>query len=141
MLVNFKVKQIALAGALVCSLLLSVTSQAGHNNSHVDVVVGELSKQGLKGQVVFNNNCAACHGENAAGGLGGPPLIHTIYNPGHHANEAFVRAVKNGVRKHHWNFGNMPPQPQIGFSDLVFLTKFIREVQAQNGIATMQHQM
>jgi mono/diheme cytochrome c family protein len=94
-----------------------------------------------KGQVVFNASCASCHGVNAAGGIGGPPLIHNIYNPGHHANKSFTNAVRNGVRQHHWKFGDMPPQKHIAFGDLVFLMKFIREVQQQNGITTVVHKM
>ena len=114
---------------------------AGHKKSHVDVKIDDLSPMATKGQVVFNTSCASCHGVNAAGGIGGPPLIHNIYNPGHHANKCFTNAVRNGVRQHHWKFGDMPPQKHIAFGDLVFLMKFIREVQQQNGITTVVHKM
>tara|TARA_B100000787_G_scaffold51103_1_gene36912 strand:- start:11681 stop:12043 length:363 start_codon:yes stop_codon:yes gene_type:complete len=114
---------------------------ADHKKSHVDVEIGDLSPTATKGQVVFNTSCASCHGVNAAGGIGGPPLIHNIYNPGHHANASFTNAVRNGVRQHHWKFGDMPPQKHIAFGDMVFLMKFIREVQQQNGITTVVHKM
>jgi cytochrome c2 len=114
---------------------------ADHKKSHVNVEVGDLSSLASKGQLVFNTNCASCHGVDAAGGIGGPPLIHDIYNPGHHANESFIHAVRNGVQQHHWNFGDMPPQKHIAFGDMVFLMKFIREVQQQNGIKTVTHKM
>ena len=126
---------------LIVSLFVAGPLYADHNKSHVNVELGELSAKASKGQVVFNSNCASCHGVNAAGGSGGPPLIHTIYNPGHHGNKAFVSAVRNGVNQHHWTFGNMPPQRQVAFGDMVFLMKFIREVQEQNGIKTMAHKM
>jgi mono/diheme cytochrome c family protein len=130
-----------LGNLLIGSLFLAGPAYAGHSKSHVNVEVGDLSAKGSKGQVVFNSNCAACHGVNAAGGAGGPPLIHSIYNPGHHSNKSFVSAVRNGVRQHHWNFGDMPPQRQVAFGDMVFLMNFIREVQEQNGIKTMAHKM
>lgn len=54
--------------------------------------------------------CASCHGANGQGQDGvAPPLVHRIYEPGHHGDMAFVLAAKNGVRGHHWPFGNMPP--------------------------------
>jgi mono/diheme cytochrome c family protein len=126
---------------ILSGLFLVSPLYADHKQSHVDVSVGELSPLASKGQLVFNTNCASCHGVNAAGGIGGPPLIHDIYNPGHHANGAFINAIRNGVRQHHWQFGNMPPQRHIVFGDMVFLMKFIREVQQQNGIKTKAHKM
>ncbi|MCS5559773.1 MAG: cytochrome c [Oceanospirillaceae bacterium] len=126
---------------LLTTFILANPLYAAHNTNHVNVKVGDLSSIASKGKVVFNTNCAACHGVDAAGGIGGPPLIHNIYNPGHHANDSFIRAVRNGVRQHHWQFGDMPPQPQVAFGDMVFLLKFIREVQQQNGIETMAHKM
>ncbi|HCH31980.1 MAG TPA: cytochrome C [Oceanospirillaceae bacterium] len=126
---------------LLTTFTLANPLYAAHNISHVDVKVGDLSVIASKGQMVFNTNCAQCHGVDAAGGVGGPPLIHNIYNPGHHANEAFIRAVRNGVRQHHWQFGDMSSQPQVAFGDMVFLLKFIREVQQQNGIKTIAHKM
>ena len=130
-----------LAGYLLSALLLATPLYADHKQSHVDVEVGSLSSAAGKGRLVFNTNCASCHGVDAAGGTGGPPLIHNIYNPGHHSNAAFIRAMRSGVRQHHWQFGNMPPQPQVAFGDMVFLMKFIREVQQQNGIKTKAHKM
>ncbi len=98
-----------------------------HKQSHLRVEVGNLTVAASKGQLVFNTNCASCHGINAAGGTAGPPLIHNIYNPGHHSNEAFIRAVRNGVRQYHWQFGNMPAQKHVAFGDMVLLLKFIRQ--------------
>ena len=90
---------------------------------------------------MFNTNCASCHGINAANGMGGLPLIHDIYNPGHHANGAFINVIRNGVHQHHWQFGEMPSQRHIVFGDMVFLVKFIREVQQQNGIKTKPYKL
>ena len=134
-------KKINVPIILLSGLFLLSPTYADHKKSHVDVEVGNLSSTASKGQLVFNTNCASCHGINAAGGIDGPPLIHNIYNPGHHANASFIRAVRNGVKQHHWQFGDMPPQKHVAFGDMVFLMKFIREVQQQNGIKAMDHQM
>lgn len=102
--------------------------------NHVDVVVEGLSEKARTGQRMFNQTCAACHGLNAEGSDAGPPLIHSIYNPGHHSNKAFYRAVTEGSRQHHWSFGDMPPQPTVGFTQMTFILAFIREAQAINDI-------
>ncbi|MEH6627847.1 MAG: c-type cytochrome [Motiliproteus sp.] len=114
---------------------------AGHLNGHVDVKVGALSSRAAAGQKVFNQKCGSCHGLNSEGTRAGPPLIHDIYNPGHHGNGSFSRAVTQGVQQHHWTYGNMPAQPNVGFSDMPGILSFIREVQKQNGIVKKAHRM
>ncbi|MDP6706299.1 MAG: cytochrome c [Alphaproteobacteria bacterium] len=107
----------------------------------VDVRVPKLSRLAEKGQLAFNQNCVACHGENAAGSDQGPPLVHEIYNSGHHADFSFRRAVRQGVRQHHWRFGNMPAQPQVSKTELASIVRFVRELQQANGIAYRRHRM
>jgi cytochrome c len=125
----------------IAILLFSTTSLADHNPGHVDVKIGQLSARAQFGQKVFNKNCGGCHGINGQGTQKGPPLIHDIYNPGHHPNEAFYRAVEEGVRQHHWPYGNMPPQKQVSFMDMTGILAFIREVQVENGIVKHPHVM
>lgn len=87
------------------------------------------------GQRIFENACVACHGTNAVGVEGaGPPLIHVIYEPSHHADESFQRAVALGVRSHHWRFGDMPPVEGLTHGDVAMVVAYIREIQRANGI-------
>ena len=87
------------------------------------------------GQRIFENACVACHGTNAVGVEGaGPPLIHVIYEPSHHADESFQRAVALGVRSHHWRFGDMPPVEGLTRGDVAMVVAYIREIQRANGI-------
>lgn len=87
------------------------------------------------GQRVFESACIACHGTNAVGVEGsGPPLIHLIYEPSHHADESFQRAVAAGVRSHHWRFGDMPPVEGLTRGDVAMVIAYIREIQRANGI-------
>ena len=99
----------------------------------------QLSAAASMGKKAFDGNCAQCHGVNAAGTEKGPPLIHDYYNPGHHADGAFYTAVANGVRQHHWRFGNMPPQPQVTKDQARMIIAYVREVQAANGIGYKPH--
>jgi mono/diheme cytochrome c family protein len=94
-----------------------------------------LSQAAASGKVAYDANCAVCHGRAGAGTDHGPPLVHIIYHPGHHADAAFRMATKSGVRQHHWRYGNMPPQPQVSEVDLLGIIRYVREVQRANGIA------
>lgn len=94
-----------------------------------------LSDQGNIGQHAFDAKCAACHGNNATGKIGfGPPLVHKIYEPSHHADMAFLIAIQNGVQSHHWNFGDMPPQTGLTKADVGNIVAYVRELQRANGI-------
>lgn len=87
------------------------------------------------GQRAFEANCASCHGPNAAGRDGiAPPLIHKIYEPSHHGDEAFQRAVALGVQSHHWPFGNMPAITGLTRADVEMIASYIRALQVENGI-------
>jgi len=99
------------------------------------IVPDVLSANAQMGKVAFDVKCSACHGAAAAGQDGvAPPLVHRIYEPGHHGDEAFQRAAASGVTSHHWPFGNMPPIEQITRADVTMITAYIRELQQANGI-------
>jgi cytochrome c2 len=98
------------------------------------VRVPELSPTAQAGRAAFQQSCASCHGDVAQGTTTGPPLVHVIYRPGHHADVAFQLAVRRGVRAHHWRFGDMPPQPTVPADALPAITRYVRELQQANGI-------
>ena len=98
-------------------------------------VPASFSDNAQIGQRVFEAKCSDCHGENAAGQKGvAPPLVHKIYEPSHHSDMSFVLAAKNGVRAHHWDFGNMPQVEDITDGEVKLVTTYIRELQRANGI-------
>ncbi len=94
-----------------------------------------------EGRNLYNLNCAECHGKYGQGTKTGPPMVHKIYNPGHHGDESFLRAVKNGVPRHHWSFGDMPPQPQVTEEMVKDIVYFVRRLQQSFGITYQPHRM
>ncbi|MGH2399959.1 MAG: c-type cytochrome [bacterium] len=86
------------------------------------------------GERLFNDNCARCHGTRATGSDTGPPLVHIVYEPNHHADIAFQRAVALGVPAHHWRFGNMPPVPGLDEAAVERITAYVRWLQRKAGI-------
>ncbi|MDV7144145.1 c-type cytochrome [Tropicimonas sp. TH_r6] len=107
-----------------------------HGSPMVEVrVPSELSAKAQIGKRGFDARCAECHGPSAAGQDGvAPPLIHKVYEPSHHGDMSFLMAAKNGVRAHHWSFGNMPPIDGLTDADVANITLYVRELQRENGI-------
>ncbi len=105
------------------------------------IVVPKLSMRAEIGKIAYDGVCAACHGADGAGTDKGPPFVHPIYNPGHHADEAFFRAAHDGVRAHHWRFGDMPAQPDVSDQKIAAIVLYVRELQRANGIVTQEHRM
>jgi mono/diheme cytochrome c family protein len=87
-----------------------------------------------QGEALFERHCSSCHGEKALGTESGPPLVHIVYEPSHHADFAFYMAVTQGVRAHHWRFGDMPPVPGLQQEEISQITSYIRWLQRQVGI-------
>ena len=99
------------------------------------LVPDQISDLGLLGKNIFDLKCQSCHGINAAGRHEiGPPLVHKIYEPSHHSDQSFYRAVALGVRSHHWPFGNMAAVEGLAKSDVKAIISNVRELQRENGI-------
>jgi len=120
-------------GAVAAVAILSRSTEESQGVT-AQVTPAALSEEAKEGEALFKANCQACHGPNAAGTKLGPPLIHDIYNPGHHSDEAFYLAAATGVRQHHWPYGDMPAQPQVSREDVTLIIRFVRELQEANGI-------
>ena len=58
----------------------------------------------------------------------------TIKSDDHTHNMAFQLAVANGVRAHHWQFGDMAPVPELTPDDVAHITAFVRGEQRKMGI-------
>ena len=89
---------------------------------------------GLDGRVLYGQACASCHGADLGGTDQGPLFIESIYRSGHHADAAFLLAVRRGVRSHHWGFGNMPPIDGLTDEQVEAIVEFVREQQRRAGI-------
>lgn len=86
------------------------------------------------GEERFNAFCSRCHGVHARGTNNGPPLVHKIYEPSHHGDFAFLRAAAQGVRAHHWEFGNMPKIADASPDDVKLIIQYVRWLQREAGI-------
>lgn len=119
--------------AAVGIALFALVDRGPNGTATVDVRVPTLSASAARGARAFGANCKQCHGPNAAGTDKGPPLVHRIYEPSHHGDAAIRRAVRLGVRPHHWGFGAMP-KIDVSDRELDAIIAYIRELQRANGI-------
>ena len=102
--------------------------------SEEDQSVILVPKEFRSGEERFNVLCSRCHGLHARGTGNGPPLVHKIYEPSHHGNFTFQRAAAQGVRAHHWEFGNMPKIVDASPDDVILIIQYVRWLQREAGI-------
>ena len=115
----------------VVGALMLLASACGETK---ESAVTSMDGRALDGRGPYAANCAACHGADLKGTAQGPPLLDAIYRPGHHADAAFLIAVRNGARAHHWNVGPMPPVPGLSDQQVAAITAFVRAEQQAAGI-------
>lgn len=85
------------------------------------------------GEPLYQTSCASCHGTDLKGTDTGPSHLSAVYEPNHHSDIAFVLAAQNGVRAHHWPFGDMEPVPGLGEQELAAIVAYVRENQRISG--------
>jgi len=104
------------------------------NTENIAKPKNDVTSDLINGQKLFTKNCAKCHGRGGKGSDQGPPLVHKIYEPSHHGDLSFYRAVESGVRAHHWQFGDMPPLKEVSKSDMSVIIHYVRHEQRKAGI-------
>jgi cytochrome c len=138
MRISASVLAMLIVGVIAYSLLPAGSNDASAEEGAPIVKIkipGQLSEIAMLGKQAFDIKCASCHAENAVGQHGvAPPLVHKIYEPNHHGDESFQRAVAMGVRAHHWKFGSMPAIEGLTRADVKVIIVYVRELQRHNGI-------
>jgi mono/diheme cytochrome c family protein len=116
--------------AIVAAVVAAVVGLGACNGDEAAIEGVDLAR----GERLFENNCVVCHGQQGTGTVHGPPLVHEIYEPGHHSDEAFRRAIAEGSPQHHWNYGDMPAVPGLSDDEVEDIIAYIRELQRDAGI-------
>ena len=130
----FRQSAALLGAALVVVAAASCGKESDSPSPAADETLGYDAQLVAEGEQRYEDTCAACHGVDLEGTQTGPPFLSPIYAPNHHPDEAFVAAVAGGVRPHHWNFGPMPSQPNVGAEEVEAIVAYIRTKQAEAGI-------
>lgn len=123
-----------LAAAGLCLLSASTGLPAHAQTMQIPKPSAGLMPNPALGKTLYATHCASCHGADLQGSTKGPSMLHKVYEPSHHSDIAFQLAAKNGVRAHHWQFGDMLPVPAVTPDDVAHVTAFIRVEQRKVGI-------
>lgn len=122
----------------VCALVLACSLEEDESKpsplSSEEQLMFVIPDKFQQGEELFNRSCAVCHGVYAVGTRTGPPLVHKIYERSHHSDFAFLRAAEQGVRAHHWQFGNMPKISDVTQADIQAIVLYVRWLQRKAGI-------
>lgn len=122
-------------GGLVAILVIAVVGFGGDSTdtgSGTGIAVQDPDLVAA-GEPLYQASCAVCHGTDLRGTDKGPSHLSVVYEPNHHGDAAFVLSVQNGVRAHHWPFGDMAPVPGLSDEDLEAIVAYVRENQRISG--------
>ena len=117
--------------ALVAIFILSGCATPGNGgDTALPVPDPDLVAAGAE---LHATSCASCHGVDLRGTDRGPSHLSEIYEPNHHADGAFLLAVRRGVAPHHWSFGPMPVIESLSDADVEAIVAFVRDAQGREG--------
>lgn len=114
---------VALAIVLTACAAGSATSE--HSSESVPM---------LGGAALYEQHCGGCHGVDLKGTDRGPSQLSVVYAPDHHPDESYRSAIANGVKAHHWSFGDMAPVKDLSPDEVDELISYIRAQQDQHGL-------
>lgn len=123
---------VAVTAVAAAMALAACAGGAGEGAAPNPVLAG--TGEVAAGEALYAANCAQCHGVDATGTDQGPPFIDEVYVPSHHADGAFLVAVRNGVVRHHWDFGPMPPVGGLSDGDVADIVAYVRVLQRDAGL-------
>ncbi|MEO6653470.1 MAG: cytochrome c [Ilumatobacteraceae bacterium] len=95
---------------------------------------GESDDSAIDGAVLYQSNCASCHGADLEGTDRGPAHLSIVYEPGHHGDDSFRSAIANGAPQHHWTFGDMPAIVGLDEAEVTAIIAHIRSEQERQGL-------
>jgi mono/diheme cytochrome c family protein len=115
------------------TVLASLVWLSGCGQSTADGQASEQPLPGHPGAAPYSTYCASCHGAELRGTDQGPSHLSIVYEPGHHPDWSFEVAIREGVRAHHWPFGDMAPVDGITDDEIVDVIAYVRAVQDDQG--------
>jgi len=115
--------------------LAACGADTGHwNGALAGFRPGPVPAEYHRGEVLFNSYCSSCHGLNGTGQGLGPALLDTLYLPAVLPDSAVARAIQQGARQRHWNFGAMPPVKRVEPGETALIIEYLRWLQRRAGL-------
>jgi mono/diheme cytochrome c family protein len=129
------VRPSARVAALLVAPVFAVAAVACSSEDDKPKTAAERMASGKK---TYDSICAACHGKNLAGTPAGPSMLDPVFAPATHPDEAFYRAVENGVTAHgHFaktTWGPMAALPTVSRDQVTNVIAYVRAQQRRAGV-------
>ena len=118
-----------LGAALAVTLLLACGGSREGTSPYMRFDPGPTPPVVHRGEVVFNTFCMSCHGRHGRGEGLGPALLDTLFAPSRVSEEAFYRAIGQGVSQRYYHYGAMPPVKPVNRTDATEVYRYVRWLQ------------
>jgi mono/diheme cytochrome c family protein len=116
---------------LACAALVAVVAVGcGGGEPAAPSVAGDVDS----GAVLYDRNCAGCHGADGTGAADGPGLLYEQYALPGFDDQALVSAIVQGAPEEAWEYGAMPRIRGLSDQDLADLVAFVRALQGEAGL-------
>ena len=120
-----------LIAVVTLAIVLSACATDSANTSRSPKTMKTVLTAG--GATLYEQHCGSCHGVDLKGTDRGPSQLSVVYAPDHHPDESYRSAIANGVRAHHWSFGDMPPVKGLSADQVDEIIAYIRAQQRKHG--------
>jgi mono/diheme cytochrome c family protein len=120
-------------GVSVVALTLALSACAPDGSGSTKSKGAGGSATGGEGAALYEQHCGSCHGVDLKGTDRGPSQLSIVYEPAHHPDEAYRAAIANGVRAHHWSFGDMAPVKGLSDDQVTAIIDYVRSQQRKHG--------
>ena len=115
------------------ALVATVVTACGDDSPDPTGTGGSPPLPDQRGAGAYAEHCASCHGADLRGTDQGPSHLSQVYEPGHHPDWSFEVAIREGVRAHHFDYGDMPPVEGISDTEVADIIAYVRAVQDAEG--------
>lgn len=116
-------------GLVMAALLVACGGSDHDAGPYMSFNPGPTPPEIHRGEVVFNTFCMSCHGRHGRGEGLGPALLDTIFAPSRVSEEAFYRAIEQGVSQTYYHYGGMPPVKPVTRADAAEVFRYVRWLQ------------
>jgi len=120
-----------LGSVAVAIALATVLVACAGDDSELEAIVPLAAD--ADGATVYEARCASCHGTDLRGTDKGPSQLSIVYEPGHHGDDSYRSAIRNGAQQHHWPFGDMSAVESITDDQIEAVISYIRGQQGRLG--------
>jgi mono/diheme cytochrome c family protein len=118
-------------GAVALTLVLACRGSGNGSGPYASFNPGPTPPELRRGEAVFNTFCMSCHGRHGRGEGLGPALLDPRLGATRLSEDAFYRAIEQGIPQTHYHYGAMPAVKPVKRMDATQVYHYVRWLQAR----------